>query len=1340
MRRLRYYFKDEIVIDKELFRDSTHPYYIIAPPYTELSSGIRVLHYLCHVLNKRGYEAFISTTVTRDGLRTPFLSESVKFRHRREGREPIVVYPEVVKGNPLNARNVVRYLLNTPGYLGGDETFDPEEFILQYREEFVPESIHPECALFLPPSDLSIFNTDGVEESKRAGVCFYVNRYTGPMNEVPEGAIEISRRHPRSLAELGELFRSVELLYTYEYSSITLEAALCGCPTVYIPNETMPEMPHRDPMLTSGAAWGDSPEAIAHARETLGDVRKHYDALIARFQDELDVFIDKTQAFARSRVTRAVPGEGGSDPAVATAIDIEQMMGERVDRVAMSLTEHQRLDFSALKDKEEFYFSLVRHLESDELSIDPFRQKENTIVEKISRLDAADELLREVLSKGEAKDKASQLQAMSYAKRQHLRYQRWINAHGLQEVDGHLFAERMMYQWKNQPVFHFVLFLFPGDEALLGDTLDSLSEQLYQDWRLTVIADAPAPDTLWDEIEALQWLQCGAEDDPYDLVNKAVSTVDSDWVAFIEPGTRWRQHALLRVGDYANLDENHRFIYSDTDTIDANGERSDPRFLPEINLDMLRSMPYCRQGAWVRRDALLAVGGIEPLPGCEMHDLAFKVIEQHGEGAVAHIPDVLTHTPKGRRGPDDAILTLTVKNHLERSGIAAVVGNGYLPGTLRVNYVHAEEAPVSIIIPTRDKYEYIESCVRSLLERTSYESFEVIIADMGTTDPDTLGFYQQIDDAGDGSVSVLRMEADVTVAEACNRAAMLARGDYLVFLKNHVEAKQAQWLSRIMLHAQRPEVGIVGPRVVQAESTLLFDGGIVLGMDDVVGKPFVSRLTLQGEGYMGRAQIDQNYSAVGDTCFAVRKSLFTELGGMDAERLGKHFLDVDLCLRAADAGYKIVWTPFSMLMAYKGGTDIHDREKGREYLENVIAFNEARGVMLERWMDRIANDPAYNLNLDLRADSAFLVNDRLPLNWDVKFHERTRVLGLPLRGGSGEYRIIQPFDAISHAALQQTEHYRVTNDMAKALTLPGIARMDPDVFVVQAGIDDLHVGLLEDIAKYRADIFRIFTLDDLITEIPEKSSVYRRHKSQFRNSRARLRKALSYCDRMIVTTRVLADAYADMIDDIRVIPNRLRRDTWLPLESKRRTSDKPRVGWVGAQQHGGDLEVIIDVVKATADRLDWVFMGMCPEEIRPLVKEYHLDWVSYDKYPQKMASLNLDIAVAPLEIHRFNEAKSNLRLLEYGILGWPVVCTDIAPYQAYDAPVRRVPNETEAWIEAIMDYANDLDKAAKAGDKLRSWVKRHFILEDHLDEWVRAMTPVDSRVPVVQGRGKRRAS
>lgn len=193
-----------------------------------------------------------------------------------------------------------------------------------------------------------------------------------------------------------------------------------------------------------------------------------------------------------------------------------------------------------------------------------------------------------------------------------------------------------------------------------------------------------------------------------------------------------------------------------------------------------------------------------------------------------------------------------------------------------------------------------------------------------------------------------------------------------------------------------------------------------------------------------------------------------------------------------------------------------------------------------------------------------------------------------------------------------------------------------------------------------------------------------------------------------------------MIDDIQVVPNRLPRQPWAELKSRRNQGDKPRVGWAGAQQHHGDLAIITDVVKATSEEVDWIFMGMCPDELQSYIKEFH-PFVSIDQYPQKLASLNLDLAVAPLEIHPFNEAKSNLRLLEYGILGWPVICTDIYPYQTLNPPVTRIDNDSGSWLAAIRQKLADKQALADEGQALRNWVMEHYILEDHLQQWAEAL-------------------
>jgi glycosyltransferase involved in cell wall biosynthesis len=193
-----------------------------------------------------------------------------------------------------------------------------------------------------------------------------------------------------------------------------------------------------------------------------------------------------------------------------------------------------------------------------------------------------------------------------------------------------------------------------------------------------------------------------------------------------------------------------------------------------------------------------------------------------------------------------------------------------------------------------------------------------------------------------------------------------------------------------------------------------------------------------------------------------------------------------------------------------------------------------------------------------------------------------------------------------------------------------------------------------------------------------------------------------------------------MCDEVVVVANRLEKSRWLGLAPRRREG-KPRVGWAGAIGHRGDLALLAGIVRATAKEVDWVFFGMCPDALKPYATEFH-GWVPLHDYAAKLASLDLDLAVAPLEHHPFNEAKSNLRLLEYGVLGYPVVCTDILPYQG-ELPVTRVGNRHRDWVRAIRDMTADREACRRAGEELRDAVIRDWMLEDHLNEWKRAWLP-----------------
>jgi glycosyltransferase involved in cell wall biosynthesis len=207
------------------------------------------------------------------------------------------------------------------------------------------------------------------------------------------------------------------------------------------------------------------------------------------------------------------------------------------------------------------------------------------------------------------------------------------------------------------------------------------------------------------------------------------------------------------------------------------------------------------------------------------------------------------------------------------------------------------------------------------------------------------------------------------------------------------------------------------------------------------------------------------------------------------------------------------------------------------------------------------------------------------------------------------------------------------------------------------------------------------------------------------------------CDRLVTSTEFLAETYRHFCSDIRVVPNRLVKEVWLPLQNQKRTGIKPRIGWAGGVTHQGDLVLLKEVIEQTRNVADWIFFGMCPDEIRPLIAEYHQN-VKFSEYPAYLASLNLDIAVAPLEDIPFNHSKSNLRLLEYGVLGIPVICTDITPYR--NSPACCVANTPEAWMTALRERIYDAEARESEGASLRNWVHRHYFLEDHLDEWLTA--------------------
>jgi glycosyltransferase involved in cell wall biosynthesis len=278
-----------------------------------------------------------------------------------------------------------------------------------------------------------------------------------------------------------------------------------------------------------------------------------------------------------------------------------------------------------------------------------------------------------------------------------------------------------------------------------------------------------------------------------------------------------------------------------------------------------------------------------------------------------------------------------------------------------------------------------------------------------------------------------------------------------------------------------------------------------------------------------------------------------------------------------------------------------------------------------------------------------------------------------------------------------------------------LVRTAPDRLILQHSIDDGQLALIEGFKNAAPDIKIIQTVDDLIGEVSKKHP-YRQY--QIREGHPRMMEALIGSDRLIVTTEPLAKIYKRYVDDVRIVPNTLGNQ-WLGLRKCAAPRQRLRVGWVGAGQHQGDLELIGAVVTELAHEVDWVFMGMCTDEIRKNLKEFH-NFVSISEYPKKMAGLDLDIAVAPLEDNLFNKCKSNLRLLEYGALGWPVVCSNVFPFRVNNPPVILVNNNVEEWKRAIRSLYDENFRKNQA-QKIQQWVDNNYWLKNKVDEWKKSI-------------------
>lgn len=785
------------------------------------------------------------------------------------------------------------------------------------------------------------------------------------------------------------------------------------------------------------------------------------------------------------------------------------------------------------------------------------------------------------------------------------------------------------------------------------------------------------------------------------FANSICQNNEFDYLLIIQAGDELTQCGLLMAYiEMIKQPDAHAF-YTDK-MLRAPGGSIETAFLPDFNHDLLVSFPWLMSNHWLfKHEVLEALGGFDESAGNFIElALIFKLITKYGSTKILHVAEPLLITPEAHASAEEPQELELIQNYVITSGYPNGKVLQLSPRLYRALYLKDEAPLVSIIIPNQDIH-LTQRCMESLLQNTGYSNYEILIVDNHSKDPASISWLQGIGAIDPNRFRIVYNEGARNIYAMNNAGAQAAQGDLLAFVDPSVQFIEASWLDALVMHGQRPQVGAVGVKLVDADLKIV-SAGLLIGMKQGNEHAFVSE-PFDDIGYLQRLSVDQSYSALSSQCLLVRASTFKTVNGFDESSSSCTEIDIDICLKIKDQGLENIWTPHAVV---QWNPDFSSRATTKPV--NLATTDK----FLKNWLSATAEDPAYNKNLSL-IGQPFSVEPLHELSWrPLTWRPTPLILAHPSDDtGCGQYRVIQPLLAMKQNQLADGVI------SFRHLAPSELERIQPDTILFQRPLAREFLDYMKH-AKAYSNAFKVYEIDDLITNIPLKNFFKSQHP---KDTVKLLREGIAQVDRLVVSTPGLAEAYAGWNSDIRIQELKLPPAWWGDLKVIRTEHKKPRVGWAGGSSHLGDLELIADVVKDLADEVDWVFFGMCPSKLRPFVKEFH-NGVPIHMYPQKLASLDLDLAVAPLENNQFNDCKSNLRLLEYGACGFPVVCSNTRAFTESKLPVQRVKNKYKDWIDTIRQYLTDLGQANTDGLKLRDevhsrWMLENFELKAFISSW-----------------------
>lgn len=521
-----------------------------------------------------------------------------------------------------------------------------------------------------------------------------------------------------------------------------------------------------------------------------------------------------------------------------------------------------------------------------------------------------------------------------------------------------------------EPMISILVPVYNTPEEFLKQMIQSVRKQTYDNWELCIANANPANETVAEILrisstkdERIKVKAVPENEGIAQNTNAALAIATGDYIGLLDHDDLLTPDALYEVVKAINENDRPQVLYSDEDKVTMDlSEHFQPHMKPDYNEDLLRSNNYITHFFVADRMLVEEVGGEDgEYNGAQDYDLILKCTER--AKGIAHIPRILYHwrvhkastadNPASKMYAFDAGKR-AIEDHLKRCGEIGKVSHEKDLGFYRVKYQVQGSPLISIIIPNKDQVESLDKCLRSI-EKSSYKNYEIIIVENNSTEDETFAYYKKTES---DKIRIVYWSDEFNYSAINNFGVKHARGDYLLLLNNDVEVITTDWLEELTANCQRKDVGIVGARLYYPDDTIQH-AGIVIGIGGVAGALFVG-MPRMFTGYLHKASIQQDLSAVTAACMMVKRSVYEELGGLE-EELKVAFNDVDFCLRAREKGYLVVYDPKVELYHFESksrGTE-DSKEKIRRF-QNEIEY------MRSHWLELLKKgDPMYNPNLTL---------------------------------------------------------------------------------------------------------------------------------------------------------------------------------------------------------------------------------------------------------------------------------------------------------------------------------------------------------------------------------------